>query len=79
MGAGVFLVIVGAILAFAVRRDTSAVDLQIVGVILMVAGGTIIYFVRNRKTVRETITTDDLSDPTRPVHTVHEEVIDRDP
>lgn len=79
MGAGVFLVIVGAILSFAVRRDTSAVDLQVVGVILMVAGGTIIYFVRNRKTVRETITTDDLSDPTRPVHRVHEEVIDRDP
>ena len=79
MGVGIFLVVLGAILAFAVRRDTSAVDLQVVGVILMVAGGAILYLVRHSKTVRDTVTTDDLSDPTRPVHRVHEEVIDQDP
>jgi hypothetical protein len=76
MGVGVFLLILGAILAFAVRKDTSAIDLQIVGVILMVAGGAILYFVRNGKTVRETITRDDLSDPSRPVHIVREEFND---
>ena len=79
MGIGVFLIIVGAILTFAVRRDTAAVDLQIVGIILMLAGGAIVYFVRNARTIRETVTTDDLSDPTRPVHIVHEEISDEKP
>lgn len=79
MGIGVFLLILGAIFTFAVRTDTSAVDLQIVGLILMTAGGLIIYFVRNgRTTERETTTYDDLSDPNRPAHTVHETVTEHD-
>lgn len=76
MGIGVFLIILGAILTFAVRKDTAAVDLQIVGLILMVAGGAIVYFVRNGKSVRRTVTRDDLSDPNQPVHIVHEETRD---
>lgn len=38
IGAGVFLIAVGAILAFAVEYDVAGVDLNIVGWILMGAG-----------------------------------------
>ncbi|MGQ0847214.1 MAG: DUF6458 family protein [Sporichthyaceae bacterium] len=38
IGVGIFLVAVGAILAFAVNTTTEAVDLETIGVILMVVG-----------------------------------------
>ena len=80
MGIGVFLVIVGAILAFAVRRDTAVVDLQVVGLILMVAGAALIYNARRGSTkVKDTTVIDDTSDPSRPVHRVHEVITDQDP
>ena len=40
MGVGIFLLILGAILALAVRSDASVVDIQVVGLILMVATAT---------------------------------------
>ena len=39
IGAGLFLIAVGAILNFAVTAEVAGVDLQTVGVILMVTGG----------------------------------------
>jgi hypothetical protein len=39
LGTGIFLLVVGAILAFAVRTDLSGLDLQVVGWICMGAGG----------------------------------------
>jgi hypothetical protein len=39
IGVGIFLVAMGAILAFAVNVTTSAVNLETVGVILMLVGG----------------------------------------
>jgi membrane protein implicated in regulation of membrane protease activity len=38
LGAGIFLLAVGAILAFAVDIDVPGIDLTIVGYILMIAG-----------------------------------------
>lgn len=38
LGAGIFLLAVGAILAFAVRANVPGVDLTTVGYILMIAG-----------------------------------------
>jgi hypothetical protein len=38
IGASVFLLAIGAILAFAVDYETSGVDINVVGFILMVAG-----------------------------------------
>ena len=38
LGAGIFLVVVGAILAFALNIQVSWIDLHLVGYILMVAG-----------------------------------------
>ena len=38
LGAGIFLVVVGAILAFAINVQVAWIDLHLVGYILMVAG-----------------------------------------
>jgi hypothetical protein len=80
MGLGIFLLILGAILTFAVRGDTSVVDLQVAGIILMVAGAVIVYLTRNGTIKMRTVrTVDDNSDPVRPVHTVYETVTEKDP
>jgi hypothetical protein len=44
IGAGIFLTVVGAILRYAVADQVDGVDLQLIGLILMIAGivGTII-------------------------------------
>ena len=42
MGAGITLMIVGAVLAFAVRRETPGVDVQTVGVIFL-TGATLAF------------------------------------
>lgn len=39
IGASIFLIAVGAILKFAVTESVAGIDIQVVGVILMVAGG----------------------------------------
>lgn len=79
MGPGVFLLVVGAILAFAVRTDASAVDLQVVGLILMVAGAGVIAHAR-RGTRHERVVTrvDEPAEPDEAMHRVEEHVTDRD-
>lgn len=42
IGAGVTLAVVGAILTFAVRVSPSGINLNVVGLILMIAGGSVI-------------------------------------
>ena len=80
MGPGIVLIILGAILTFAVRGDTNFVNLHVVGVIFLIAGSVLVYFGRNGGTRARRITTvEDLSDPDRPVQTVTEEVTEQDP
>jgi hypothetical protein len=80
VGAGIFLVILGAIFAFAVRAESSVVDIQTVGLILMIGGGLLILHARRGTTTeREVTTTDDLTNPSRPRHTVHESTTEQDP
>ncbi len=38
IGSGIFLLVVGAVLTFAVRASVAGIDLQAVGVIMMIAG-----------------------------------------
>ncbi len=38
LGVGLFLIAIGAILTWAVNKDLSGVDIQVVGVILMIVG-----------------------------------------
>lgn len=56
VGAGITLMIVGAILAFAVRRETPGVDVQTVGVILLVAGALVIAHARRGSRRERTVT-----------------------
>ena len=80
MGPGVFLLVVGAILTFAVKADTSAVDLQRMGLIFLVAGAALVWHDRNGASrEREVTTVEDHSDPDRPVRTVRETVAEHDP
>ena len=80
MGIGILLIVVGAILAFAVRQgDSPRVDLDVVGLILMAAGAAVILYARHGSTHERVVTTiDDTSDPNRPTHTVIETRNDRD-
>ena len=78
--AGVIFVMIGAVLTFAVKTDSSVVDLQVLGIILMLGGGALIYHgQQNRNKVREVTSIDDLSDPNRPTHVVREEIHEDDP
>jgi hypothetical protein len=38
IGASIFLIAVGAILTFAVERDVSGLDIDVIGIVLMLAG-----------------------------------------
>ncbi|WP_091762417.1 DUF6458 family protein [Pedococcus cremeus] len=77
MGAGVLMAVLGAILTFAVRVDAPGVDLQVVGVILMVAGGAVIAYAR-RTVEREHVVTqvETPTDPAAPQHSVRQVVRD---
>ena len=80
MTPGILLLVVGAIFAFAVKKDTDAIDLQVMGVILMLGGAALIYHSRQDSGhLHETTTIDDLSDPNRPVHVVREYTADDQP
>jgi hypothetical protein len=39
IGAGIFLITAGAILAFGIRDHSGTVDLNVVGVVIMLGGG----------------------------------------
>ncbi len=56
MGAGIILMVVGAILAFAVRVDGDVVDIQTVGLIFMLAGAAIIAYARRERRLKEVAT-----------------------
>jgi len=52
IGVGIFLLALGAILAFAVRDSWSAVDLTVVGFVLMAAGAlgiALSFYITNRR------------------------------
>lgn len=79
MGQGLTLVIVGAIFAFAIRLESKVIDLQMVGLILMLAGAAVMAWSRREVRHEHTVTrVDDGGDPSAPKRTLHETVIDRD-
>lgn len=53
MAPGIILIIVGAVLAFAVRVDGEVVDIQTMGLIFMLAGAAIIAYARREKRATE--------------------------
>lgn len=74
IGAAIFLIALGAILRFAVSDSIEGIDLQTIGLILMIAGvlGVILEFFRQqmwrrdtRPVERETVVRDDRPAPPR--------------
>jgi uncharacterized membrane protein HdeD (DUF308 family) len=79
MGPGVALLIIGAILAFAIRRETPAIDMQTVGVILMLGGvAVIVHARRGERHEHEVTRVEDSEDPDQPKHVYRESTTDRD-
>lgn len=52
---GITLLIIGAILAFAVRSNSSWINVHMVGVIFMVGGAAIIAYFRKERHVKEVV------------------------
>ncbi|MEA9984326.1 MULTISPECIES: DUF6458 family protein [Subtercola] len=79
LGSGIFLFVVGAILAFAVNVQVSFIDLHLVGYILMAAGvlGMIIGIVLITRRRQSTMTTRSAVDPVSGEQ-VSRRTIDRD-
>lgn len=56
MAPGITLLVIGAILAFAVRADGSVVNVHTVGVIFMLAGAAIIYYYSRERHRKQIVT-----------------------
>lgn len=79
MGVGVLLAVLGAILTFAVRANTSVVNLPVVGIILMVAGGGLIWHARKGTRLKRIITREERpSGSTTPTSTVRQTIEERE-
>ena len=79
VGVGVLLAVVGAILTFAVRANTSVISLPIVGIILMTAGGLLIWHGRKGTQRKRVITREERpSGATTPTSTVRQTIEERD-
>ena len=73
------LAVVGAILTFAVRANTSVINLPIVGVILMVAGGALIWHGRKGSRHQRVITREERPGGANlPTRTVRQTIEERD-
>lgn len=71
MGPGVALVIVGAIFSFAVRKELPGIDIQTVGVILMLAGIGLVAHARQDRVHQQEITrVEEPADQTGSAHNV---------
>ncbi len=73
MGAGLFLLVLGALLAFAVKDDMPGVNLGVAGLILMVAGAAVIAHARATAQKERVVERhEESSDPDMPTHVVRE-------
>jgi len=75
MGSGLFLLVVGAILAFAVDDGVPHINLHVAGFIIMLAGAAVIVYTRNRVERERVITRRDGADAGEPTQHVVEEVV----
>ena len=80
MGAGIFVVVVGALLVFAVEDHVPNLNLTAAGIILMIAGGVVIWHSRVKEKVERTVThVEESSDPNEATHTETETVREQHP
>lgn len=55
MGPGITLLIFGAILAFGIRAESSFLDTQVIGVILMLGGAAMVWHARTKARRRKVV------------------------
>jgi hypothetical protein len=72
-GTAIFLIVLGAILAFAVRTETSGIDIQTVGYILLIAGAAGLLWALTRASVADPVA-DILNPPEEPTRSPEERV-----
>ena len=73
MGPGLFLLVLGALLTFAVKDDVPGINLGVAGLILMIAGGTVIAHARATAQKERVVERhEESSDPDTPTHVVRE-------
>ena len=78
MGPGLCLVVVGALLTFAVKDDLPGVNLGVAGLILMVAGAAVIAHARATAQQERVVTRrEESDDPAAPTHVVQETIRQR--
>ena len=78
MGTGVFLMVVGAILAFAVDDNVPHINLGVTGLILMIAGAAVIAHARYNEQREKVVTVrEESQDPDTAPHVVEEVVRER--
>jgi hypothetical protein len=79
VGVGLFLMVIGAILTFAVDDEVPNVNLAVVGLILMIAGVAVILHARAGTHHEQVVTrVDDPPDPAQPPHVIKETTRYRD-
>jgi hypothetical protein len=80
VGPGVALLVIGAIFTFAIRRELPGIDLQTVGVILMLAGAAMVARARrSRVHEQESTRVEEPVSPADPTHmVVRERTTERD-
>lgn len=79
MGPGVALVVIGAIFALAIRKELPGIDIQVVGLILMVAGAAVVAHARYGRVREEKVTrVEEPQDPAMPTHSVVTEKTERE-
>ena len=78
MGSGLFVFVVGALLAFAVEDHVPDINLGVAGLILMVAGAVVIWHAWVTEQGEKTVTRREVSsDPGSPMRVVQENVRER--
>ena len=78
VGAGLFLVIVGAMLTFAVKDDLDHINLPVAGLILMLAGAAVIAHARATAAKERVVTVrEESGGPDASSHVVEETVRER--
>jgi membrane protein implicated in regulation of membrane protease activity len=73
MGPGLCLVVIGALLTFAVKAGVPGINLDVAGVILMIAGAVVIAHARATAQQERVVTRrEESDDPGTPTHVVQE-------
>jgi putative Mn2+ efflux pump MntP len=80
MGPGIFLMVIGALLTFAIEDHVPGLDLNAAGVILMLAGAAVVARALSNEVSERTVTRSETStDPDSPNRVVHRTVRERRP